>query len=159
MQVRSRHHLRADAAADILEHVAAQTGVSLDADAVEKIEFTDYPRDVISLDGKPDLAMYQEEPFLTVAGANRHLPDRHTVTVDAGAVSFVANGADIMRPGIVEADGSIEDGDLVCVIEETHGKVLAVGRALTAGSEMPGDSGRVVETLHHVGDELFQLEV
>jgi len=43
MQVRSRHHLRADAAADILERVAAQTGVSLDADAVEKITFTDYP--------------------------------------------------------------------------------------------------------------------
>ena len=159
MQVRSRHHLRADAAADILARVEGQTGVSLDADAVEKIEFTDYPRDVISLDGNPDLALFQEEPFLTVAGANRHSPERHTVTVDAGAVSFVANGADIMRPGIVEADSTIVTGDLVSVVEETHGKVLAVGRALTAGPEMPGDSGRVVQTLHHVGDELFQLEL
>ena len=159
MQVRSRHHLRADAAGEILERVAEQSGVALDADAVEKIEFTDHPQAVISLDGHPDLAMYGEEPFLTVAGANRHPPERHSVTVDAGAVSFVANGADIMRPGIVDADPTIDEGDLVCIREETHGKVLAVGRALTGGSEMVGEGGRVVETIHHVGDELFGLEL
>jgi PUA domain protein len=159
MQVRSRHHLRADAATEILDRVAEQTGVTLEADAVEKIEFTDHDRSVISLDGHPVLAMYGEEPFLTVAGANRHPPETHTVTVDAGAVSFVANGADIMRPGIVEADPAVDAGDLVCIREETHGKVLAVGRALTEGGEMTGDSGRVVETIHHVGDELYALEL
>jgi PUA domain protein len=136
-----------------------QTGVSIDADAVEKIEFTDHARPIVSIDGHPDVAMYGEEPFLTVSGANRHPPDRHLVTVDAGAVSFVANGADVMRPGIVEADPTIEAGDLVCVREETHGKVLAVGRALTDGSSMLGDSGRVIETVHHVGDALYALEL
>ncbi|PNW63892.1 UNVERIFIED_CONTAM: RNA-binding protein [Euhalothece sp. KZN 001] len=159
MQVRSRHHLRADAAETVLQTVMEQTGVAIDADAVEKVEFTDHARAIISIDGHPDLAMYGEEPFLTVSGANRYHPDRHIVTVDAGAVSFVANGADIMRPGIVEADPTIAAGDLVCVREETHGKVLAVGRALTDGASMPGDSGRVVETIHHVGDDLYALEL
>jgi PUA domain protein len=64
-----------------------------------------------------------------------------------------------MRPGIVEADDAIEPGDLVCIAEETHGKVLAVGRADVAGEEMTGDSGKVVESLHHVGDELYEFSV
>jgi PUA domain protein len=81
------------------------------------------------------------------------------VTVDAGAIEFVSDGADVMRPGITEADGDIGAGDLVVVAEETHGKVLAVGRAMTDGDGMTGGSGKVVESLHHVGDELFQLSV
>ncbi|MFB6198635.1 MAG: RNA-binding protein, partial [Halobacteriaceae archaeon] len=35
---------------------------------------------------------------------------------------------------------------------------LAIGRARVKGSEMTGESGMVVENLHHVGDELFELE-
>ncbi|MDY6779218.1 MAG: PUA domain-containing protein, partial [Halobacteria archaeon] len=79
-------------------------------------------------------------------------------TVDEGAVEFVTNGADVMRPGVVDADECIEEGDLVVVVEENHGKSLAVGRALTSGEEMTGDEGRVVESLHHVGDELWEFE-
>ncbi|MFB6194201.1 MAG: PUA domain-containing protein, partial [Halobaculum sp.] len=66
---------------------------------------------------------------------------------------------DVMRPGIVEADETVAEGDLVIVREETHGKALAVGRALVDGAEMVGDSGKVVESIHHVGDELFEFHV
>ena len=62
-----------------------------------------------------------------------------------------------MRPGIVEADDVIESGDLVAIAEETHGKVLAVGRALADGDDMLGDAGKVVESLHHVGDDLYEF--
>jgi len=79
------------------------------------------------------------------------------VTVDAGAISFVSDGADVMRPGIVEADTGITEDDLVVVAEETHGKALAIGRALTDGDAMVGDSGKVVSSIHHVGDELYQF--
>jgi len=81
------------------------------------------------------------------------------VTVDAGAIQFVSNGADVMRPGIVEADDDIESGDLVVINEEAHGKFLAVGRALVDGPEMVGDDGRVVDSRHHVGDDLYELSV
>jgi len=47
--------------------------------------------------------------------------------------------------------------NLVVIAEETHGKVLAVGRARVPGSEMLGDSGKVVDSIHHVGDELYQF--
>ncbi|ERH01760.1 MAG: putative RNA-binding protein (contains PUA domain) [Halonotius sp. J07HN6] len=64
-----------------------------------------------------------------------------------------------MRPGIVEVDDGIETGDLVAIAEETHGKVLAIGRAKTDSDEMPGDSGKVVDSIHHVGDDLYTFSV
>jgi PUA-domain protein len=164
MDVKSRHHLRADAIADIEDAVADTLSVEIDADSYEKVEFEDSDWNVVLVDGDP-LVLYiedeagEDEPFLTVQGANAFPPQRNVVTVDAGAVSFVSDGADVMRPGIVSADDSIEAGDLVAVNEESHGKFLAVGRAKTDGSDMVGDSGKVVESIHHVGDDLFEFSV
>jgi len=159
MQVKSRHHLRADEIDDLEAAIEAQTGVELDGDAYEMVELADQPFDVVLVDGEPDVVRFEDEPSLTVRGANRHEPSRGVVTVDAGAISFVSDGADVMRPGIVEADDGIEAGDLVTVAEETHGKVLAIGRALVDGDEMTGDSGKVIESIHHVGDDLYEFAV
>jgi PUA domain protein len=174
MNVKSRHHLRADAIADIEDAVSEQLGVEIDADNYEKVEFEDSDWDIVLVDGEP-LVLYVEgearsaseqsgdaaegEPFLTVRGANAYPPERNVVTVDAGAISFVSDGADVMRPGIVEADDSIAAGDLLAINEEAHGKFLAVGRAKTDGDDMVGDSGKVVESIHHVGDDLFEFSV
>lgn len=168
MEVKSRHHLRSDAIAAIQEALQANLGVELDADSFENVELTAGDWDVVLVDGDP-LVLYVDdereaedvpgEPFLTVQGANEYPPTKQIVTVDAGAVQFVSDGADVMRPGIVEADEQIESGDLVVINEETHGKFLAIGRALTDGDDMVGDEGRVVESIHHVGDDLFELEI
>ena len=160
MQVKSRHHLRADEIEDLEATIAAGTGVDLDGDTYEMVELGDEPFDVVLVDDDPDVVRFEGgEAFLTVRGANRHDPTRGIVTVDAGAISFVSDGADVMRPGIVEADAEIAAGDLVTVAEETHGKTLAVGRALVDGAEMAGDAGKVVESIHHVGDDLFDFSV
>jgi PUA domain protein len=159
MEVKSRHHLRSDAADEIRDALAANLGVEVDADAFEKVELEGGGWEVVLLDGAPLVCYFDGEPFLTVQGTNAFSPRERVVTVDAGAIEFVSNGADVMRPGIVDADGDIDEGDLVVVAEETHGKVLAVGRALTDGGDMLGDEGRVVESLHHVGDDLFELTV
>ncbi|QLC33597.1 RNA-binding protein [Halarchaeum sp. CBA1220] len=158
MEVSSRHHLRSDDVRELNENLDAILGVTLEADSYELVEFKDEARDVVLVDGEPLAAYFDGEPFLTVRGANEHPPERGVVTVDAGAVSFVSDGADVMRPGITAADDSIDEGDLVIIVEETHGKALAVGRALVDGAEMAGDSGKVVESLHHVGDELFAFD-
>jgi len=162
MDVKSRHHLRDDAVDEIETAVAEHLGVELDADSYEKVEFEDSDWNVVLVDGDP-LVLYvgddETEPFLTVQGANEYPPERGVVTVDGGAVSFVSDGADVMRPGIVEADEGIEEGDLVAINEEAHGKFLAVGRAMTDGTDMVGDSGKVVKSIHHVGDELFEFTV
>jgi PUA domain protein len=160
MQVKSRHHLRADEIDDLEATIAAGTGVDLDGDTYEMVELGSDPFDVVLVDDNPDVVRFEGgEAFLTVRGANRHDPTTGIVTVDAGAISFVSDGADVMRPGIVEADPDIAEGDLVTVAEETHEKTLAIGRALVDGSEMPGDSGKVVDSVHHVGDDLFEFSV
>jgi len=159
MNVKSRHHLRSDAINGIRETLAAQLGVDVEADSFEKVELTAGEWDVVLVDGDPLVLYLDGRPFLTVRGANEFPPTDHVVTVDPGAIEFVSNGADVMRPGIVDADGSIEAGDLVVVNEESHGKFLAVGEALVDGSDMVGDEGRVVDSIHHVGDELYELSV
>jgi PUA domain protein len=159
MKVKSRHHLRSDEIRDLRETIAAETGVDLDGETFEKVELAGTAFDVVLVDGSPAVMYLDGDPFLTVMGANEYQPTEHVVTVDAGAVSFVSGGADVMRPGIVEADPDVAEGDLVAIAEETHGKVLAIGRALVPGTEMLGDSGKVVESVHHVGDDLFELSI
>ena len=176
MQVKSRHHLRSDEVREIEEALAEGVGVELDADTYELVELEDSEFDLVLVNGDPAVLYVERaeqgsangssgdqprdrEPFLTVSGANDYPPRTHVVTVDAGAVSFVSDGADVMRPGITEADEDIEAGDLVAIAEESHGKVLAIGRAKTSGDDMVGSEGKVVESLHHVGDELYQFVV
>jgi len=163
MKVKSRHHLRRDAIEKINGALREQLGVDLDGEGYERVEFEEASVGVVLVDGAPLVAFFEREadggtePFLTVLGANEHPPTRRTVTVDAGAVSFVSDGADVMRPGIVDADGAIDPGDLVVIDEKTHGKALAVGRARVEGDDMLGDQGKVVDSVHHVGDDLFEF--
>ena len=159
MNVKSRHHLRSDAVDDIADALESNLGVELTADSFEKVEFEDSDWNVVLVDGAPLVLYVDEEPFLTVQGANAHPPEKHVVTVDTGAISFVSDGADIMRPGITEADDDISEGDLVAINEETHGKFLAIGRAMADGDDMVGESGKVVKSIHHVGDDLFEFSV
>jgi PUA domain protein len=87
-------------------------------------------------------------------------PGKAFVTVDMGAVKFVNNGADVMAPGIVEADPAIQPGDLVWVRDERNKIPLAVGEALIPGAQMArGPKGKAVKSLHHVGDPLWELDL
>ncbi|MFT4344162.1 MAG: PUA domain-containing protein [Candidatus Woesearchaeota archaeon] len=78
------------------------------------------------------------------------------VTVDMGAVKFVASGADVMRPGIVEvSDGIIKD-ELVAIIDEKNKKPLAIGYAQGTSEEIKEQkSGKSVKTIHYVGDSIW----
>lgn len=78
------------------------------------------------------------------------------VTVDMGAVRFLVNGADVMRPGVVAVEEGIVVGDFVVVVDEQHGKALVVGEALfdTAGM-LAATGGKVVRALHYIGDRLW----
>lgn len=157
MEVKSRHHLRSDDVSEIESTLESQLGVEPDGDTYEHVEFESVDWNVVLIDGEPRVAYFDEEPFLTVRGANAYEPERRLVTVDAGAISFVSDGADVMRPGITETTDDIETGDLVVIAEESHGKVLAIGRARVDSGEMTGEEGKVVDSLHHVGDELYEF--
>lgn len=159
MQVKSRHHLRSDAISELQASLAENFGSEVTGDSFELVELSDTPFDIVLVDGEQYVAKLDDEPFVTVQGANAFPPTESVVTVDAGAVSFVSDGADVMRPGIVEVDDDISPGDFVAIAEETHGKVLAIGRATEPSDEMLGESGKVVESVHHVGDDLYAFSV
>ncbi|UCD02043.1 MAG: DUF1947 domain-containing protein [Promethearchaeota archaeon] len=82
-----------------------------------------------------------------------------TIIVDFGAVRYVANGADIMRPGITKIDPSINKGDIVEIREETKNRALAIGKAMFDASEMESkNSGKVVKNLHTIQDSIWEFE-
>lgn len=157
MEITARHHLRSDDVAAIRTRIESDFGVELDGETFEAVQFAESDRRLVLVDGEPMLLRTDEGPTLTVRGANALEPSRRIVTVDAGAVPFVSDGADVMRPGIVDADEDIDAGDYVLVAEETHGKVLGIGRAEAPGDELLGDQGRVIRSIHRVGDDLYEF--
>lgn len=78
------------------------------------------------------------------------------VVVDMGAVAHVANGADIMRPGIRDIPSNFAKGDLLVVLDEKYDKPLALGLAEVESTEMKSmTKGKVIKNVHFVGDELW----
>jgi PUA domain protein len=78
------------------------------------------------------------------------------VVVDMGAVAHVANGADIMRPGISAIPSNFAKGDLLIIVDEKYGKPLVLGLADVESTEMKSMSkGKVIKNVHFVGDELW----
>jgi len=158
--IRSRHYLRSNNVKKILKELK-KIFDPLDIDATFKGKRFELiktgPYDIILIEDEPMIFMPDGEPFLTVKGALLTKPNQRIVVVDAGATRFVVNGADVMRPGIVQADPGIKAGDLVIVVEELHKKALAIGRALVSGDDMPGESGKAVKSIHYVGDALWNI--
>ena len=80
--------------------------------------------------------------------------------VDRGAIPFLMNGADCMAAGIHNADSSITAGDLVWIRDQEHGRALAIGWAILDGEDMiESQKGKAIQTIHYVGDELWEMEL
>lgn len=80
------------------------------------------------------------------------------VVVDMGAVPHICGGADIMAPGIVTIDGKFSEGDFLLVVDELHGKPLAIGQALFDSATMRATRrGKVVKNVHYVGDKIWNF--
>ncbi|MGC1426844.1 MAG: PUA domain-containing protein [Nitrosotalea sp.] len=92
-------------------------------------------------------------PFLSETSLLEKFPK---AIVDAGAIKFVCNGANVMRPGIKNFSEFQKD-DIICVVEEVHNKFLAIGKALVSSSEMSTiTKGEVVKNLHYISDKYWE---
>ena len=81
------------------------------------------------------------------------------IVVDQGAIRFVANAADVMRPGITQIDPSIKKGEIVVIVDENHDRALAIGKALFDAKEMEAKkAGKVVKNLHTIQDNVWKFE-
>ena len=80
------------------------------------------------------------------------------IFVDNGAVSFVLKGANIMKPGIVDFDMTIEKNDLVQIENKMFPKVLAVGISLFSSSEIENlKKDIIIKNLHYLKDKYFDI--
>ena len=80
------------------------------------------------------------------------------IFVDNGAVSFVLKGANIMKPGIVDFDMTIEKNDLVQIENKMFPKVLAVGISLFSSSEIKDlKKDIIIKNLHYLKDKYFEI--
>jgi len=106
--------------------------------------------------GEDFLAVRVEQNVLPLLTKEEVLKSFPSVNVDMGAVKFVCNGAKVMRPGIVQMDEFKKD-DIIVVKDNTHGKYLAVGLALTSSQEAQVMSkGPVVDNKHYISDEFWE---
>jgi len=159
MRIRRRQRLRRKEIAAYSEGIAAALGVDPFAgrDDIDLAEAEEWR--LLIADNEVRGIVVGDRPFLTVRGLLAHPATKRFVTVDMGAVRFVYNGADVMAPGIVDADPGIRPGDLVWVRDERNRRPLAIGEALMAGPEMAAsEKGKAVRTIHHVGDALWKLD-
>jgi len=93
-------------------------------------------------------------PFLSETKMLERFPN---VMVDMGAVKFMCKGANVMRPGIKKFT-EFEKDDLVCIVEESRHKFLAVGKAMTSSTELENmEKGEVVKNLHYVSDKFWEI--
>lgn len=125
----------------------------------DQVELVEDKYKIILLNKKPSFFYHQGQPVPTL----KFLQENNIlkkITVDMGAVKFVVNGADIMRPGIVEIEEGIAKEEFVVVIDKNNKKPLAVGVALFSAEEMKSlASGKVIKNIHYVGDELWKMEI
>lgn len=157
-----RHPIRKSQVAELIETLHAEIGPSAELFSAKTIEVleTGTQLHVYLVDKEPLLLEKDGILFPSLRGAlARPFPERRVV-VDMGAISFVVNGADIMRPGIKEVSPDVKAGRPVQIVDERHGKPLALGVALFDAEDLLAqEKGKVVKTFHHVGDEIWNIEL
>ena len=109
---------------------------------------------IITGDGLKILKINEDYlPFLSETEILKKFP---SVEVDMGAVKFMCKGANLMRPGIKKFT-EFEKGKLVCIVEETHHKFLAVGKAMVSSLELENmEKGEVVQNIHYFSDKFWE---
>jgi PUA-domain protein len=160
--VKKRHTIRKSQLADLMTNLREQIGDAAALFAADRIELVDTDTDfgLYLVNKKPLLMRHETWVFPTLRGLIEHPLSARKVVVDQGAIRFVANGADIMRPGIVEVGDDVRAGAPVQIVEERHGKPLAVGVALLDAAEMRAqEKGKSVKSIHYVGDDIWNLEI
>jgi len=140
--------------AETLEKISSQWSIELPKVKTLTIHEIDDDASLITGDGLSAIKLGETYiPFLSETGLLERFPK---IVVDMGAVKFVCDGATVMRPG-VKNYSEFEEDQIVCVVEESHNKFLAVGRSLVSSKEMVTmTKGEVVKNLHYVSDRFWE---
>ena len=135
-QINSQWKIELPKQKNIKTHEVDEKGVIITGDGITAVKIGD---DILPF--LDDIPILEKFPY---------------VTVDMGAIKFVCKGANVMRPGITKFS-DFESGEIVCVIEESQKKFLAVGKAKMSSKELDGTSkGEVIKNMHYVSDNFWE---
>jgi PUA-domain protein len=155
-----RYSLKSKKGKSILDKVSEKLKINLDTilgskTSIEVIE-ADFGQ-ILLINGKPLFYKVGEKalPTLFFKDISERIPK---IVVDMGAIPYVCNGADVMAPGIVRVEGEFSKGDLVLVVDEKHGKTLALGEVLYDAENVGNvKQGAVVKNIHFVSDKIWNF--
>lgn len=141
--------------AEILEQINLQWNVKLSKQKNVRFHYiTDNEIIITGTDITAIMVGNNILPFLSETTILKKFP---SVVVDMGAIQFVCKGANIMRPGIKEFS-DFKKGDIVCVIEESQQKFLAVGIAEMSSDELKeAKKGEVIKNIHYISDNFWEI--
>jgi PUA-domain protein len=159
-QKHRRYTLKAKESKQLLTQASEKTKLNLETLFGSKVgvevveaEFGE----LLLINGKPKLFKTGDIvlPTLTATEIIGLLPK---AVVDMGAIRFVCNGADVMAPGIVRYEGNFGKGDVIIVVDVTHGKTLALGETLLSSEEARATKqGAVIKSRHYVSDKIWNF--
>lgn len=144
---------------------------------IEKMkEFIEDPIDLLPkkgtfrylLDNNETLIVTKKKEILLIELENLTIPSLKmarkfdlqipSVIVDTGAIKFVTNGADIMRPGITKISDDVIEGNILLVCEERNRSPLCIGISLYDSVDMKKmTSGKCIKNIHYLGDKWWQI--
>jgi PUA domain protein len=138
----------------LLKTVSEKWGIELPK--MKNVKVHQILDDAQIITGKGIKILKVEDDYLPFLSETEMLEKFPAVTVDMGAVKFMCKGANLMRPGIKEFT-EFEKDKLVCIVEESQHKFLAVGKSVVSSSELGTmDKGEVVKNIHYISDKFWE---
>ena len=155
---RRRHFLKEKESKRFLLEVSKTLGTDIERllGSKTRVEMNETETgEIFIFNGRPLLARSNGALFPTLS-FEELFPIIPKIVVDMGAVPYVCKGADVMAPGVVAIEGEFRENDILLVVDERHGKPLAVGVALFSSETMKTvNHGKTVKNIHYVGDKLW----
>ena len=157
-KIKNRHRLKQKEIREIQSQLEDSYSYNFikESTKVETGDFEDIK--LLILDNTPCFIFHKNKIIFILTAFKKFQIKNNFVIVDMGAVRFVTSGADVMSPGIVDADKNIREGSPVWICDEKHHKPLAVGISLVDGEQMISEKkGKAIEIIHYVGDKLWKF--
>ena len=140
--------------AEVIKEISSQWKIELPK--IKNLRFYYMEEGIAIITGNGLKALKIGDSYLPFLSEPEILQKFPKVTVDMGAVKFMCNGANVMRPGIIKFT-DFEKDEIVCIVEESKNKYLAVGKSCVSSKE--GESmnkGEIVKNLHYISDKYWE---
>ena len=128
-------------------------------DAIEKVQNKNKKNiTFIKINNLPSFLYYNNQLIPTIKFLHNNQNLLKKVTIDMGAVRFIAGGADVMHPGIVDFQEGIKENEIVAVQDQNNKTIISVAKSKFNYQELKEKTkGKSFLNIHYVGDSLWNL--